>query len=251
MSSFRGVLAAAVLGILCMAAWPVEAAAAEESAANSWEAEYEEGYEPNGEIVWDPLEPVNRGIFWFNDKLYFYALKPVAKGYRAVVPEAGREAVGNVFTNLGAPVRIANNALQGKVIATLDELTIFLANSIFGLGGIFDLHKESRKPSPEDFGQTLGFYGMPPGPYLVLPLLGPRNLRDGAGAFADNLVEPLPSPYYLKVHQAEVIAAVTGEQINYLSLDKDSYEAVKRESLDPYVTIRDAYMQSRAAKVAK
>ncbi len=129
--------------------------------------------------------------------------------------------------------------------------TIFLANSIFGLGGIFDLHKNSSKPSPEDFGQTLGHYGIPPGPYLVLPFFGPRNLRDGVGMAADNLVDPLPSPYYLKVNEAEVIAAVTGEQINYLSLDKDSYEAIARESLDPYLTIRDAYMQNRAAKVAQ
>jgi phospholipid-binding lipoprotein MlaA len=85
----------------------------------------------------------------------------------------------------------------------------------------------------------------------VFPLIGPRNLRDGVAMAADNLVDPLPSPYYLKVHQYEVIAAVTGEQINHLSLDKDTYEAVVRESLDPYVTVRDAYMQHRAAKIAK
>ena len=251
MAAWRVLLVGMALALLWSSAGLVVGAAAEESACAPVESSLGDGYEPNGDEAWDPLEPVNRGIFWFNDKLYFYALKPVAKGYRAVVPEAGREAVGNVFTNLGAPMRIVNNALQGKVIGTLDELTIFLANSIFGLGGIFDLHKESRKPTPEDFGQTLGYYGMPPGPYLVLPFLGPRNLRDGVGTVADSFVEPLPSPYYLKVHQAEVIAAVTGEQINYLSLDKDSYEAVVRESLDPYVTIRDAYMQSRAAKVAK
>lgn len=247
----RSLIAAVVFGGWCLIAGPGAAMAAEDPAAPAGEIDFEEGYEPNGEVVWDPIEPVNRGIFWFNDKLYFYALKPVARGYRAAVPEAGREAVQNVFTNLGAPVRIVNSALQGKVIGTLDELAIFLANSIFGLGGIFDLHKESRKPSPEDFGQTLGHYGIPPGPYLVLPFVGPRNLRDGVGMAADSLVEPLPSPYYLKVHQAEVIAAVTGEQINALSLDKDTYEAVVRESLDPYLTVRDAYMQNRAAKVAK
>ena len=247
----RSLIAAVVFGGWCLTGSAGAVLAAEEPAAPVETIDFEEGYEPNGERVWDPIEPVNRGIFWFNDKLYFYALKPIAKGYRTVVPEPGREAVANVFTNLGAPVRIVNNALQGKVIGTLDELTIFLANSIFGLGGIFDLHEDSRKPSPEDFGQTLGHYGIPPGPYLVLPFIGPRNLRDGAGMAADNLVDPLPSPYYLKVHQAEVIAAVTGEQINYLSLDKDSYEAIVRESLDPYLTIRDAYMQNRAAKVAK
>jgi phospholipid-binding lipoprotein MlaA len=208
-------------------------------------------YEANGNMVWDPLEPFNRGVFWVNDKLYLYALKPLAKGYRIVVPEPGREAVGNVFNNLGAPVRIVNNALQGKVIGTLDELAIFLANSIFGLGGIIDLHATTKKPAREDFGQTLGHYGIPPGPYLVLPLSGPRNLRDGIGLAADGLVDPFPSPYYLKVHQEEALAATLVEQINFLSLDKDTYEAVIRESLDPYVTIRDAYMQNRAAKIAR
>jgi phospholipid-binding lipoprotein MlaA len=230
---------------------PVAAAAEDSTCCPPVATALGDDYEMNGEVAWDPLEPVNRGIFWFNDKLYFYALKPVAKGYRAVVPEPGRKAVGNVFTNLGAPVRIVNHALQGKLICTLDELTIFLANSIFGLGGIFDLHADSRKPPAEDFGQTLGYYGIPAGPYLVLPFVGPRNLRDGVGMAADGLVEPLPSPYYLKVHQAEVISAVIGEQINHLSLDKDSYEAVVRESLDPYVTVRDAYMQNRAARVAR
>src|SRR5512147_1456836 len=175
--SLRSLMAAILLGWGCLGGGPAFAMAADDSAAAAGEIDFEEGYEPNGEKVWDPIEPVNRGIFWFNDKLYFYALKPIAKGYRAVVPEPGREAVGNVFTNLGAPVRIVNNALQGKVIGTLDELTIFLANSIFGLGGIFDLHEDSRKPSAEDFGQTLGHYGIPPGPYLVLPFIGPRNLR--------------------------------------------------------------------------
>jgi phospholipid-binding lipoprotein MlaA len=251
MLSLRGLLATVLVGGWCLIAWPAGAAAAEESAGTLADSTIDEEFQPDDETTWDPLEPVNRGIFWVNDKLYFYALKPVARGYRAVVPEPGRKAVGNVFTNLSAPVRIVNNALQGKVIGTLDELTIFLANSIFGLGGIFDLHENGRKPTPEDFGQTLGYYGVPAGPYLVLPLFGPRNLRDGVGMAADSLVDPLPSPYYLKVHQYEVIAAVTGEQINHLSLDKDTYEAVVRESIDPYLTIRDAYMQNRAAKVAK
>ncbi|TLM68209.1 MAG: VacJ family lipoprotein [Deltaproteobacteria bacterium] len=248
MLSLRMLLMGAVLGlwgVVAVAAGP--AAAADEPSAPP----LDEGYEVNGDSVWDPIEPVNRGFFWVNDKLYFYFLKPVARGYRAAVPEPGRVAVRNVFRNLDAPVRIVNNALQGKVVGTLDELAIFLSNSIFGLGGIIDLHADSGKPSPEDFGQTLGYYGVPAGPYLVLPIIGSRNLRDGAGQAVDRLVDPIPSPYYLKMSQLEIAAITTGEQINHLSLDKDSYEAVLRDSLDPYVTIRDAYMQNRAAKVAK
>ncbi len=117
----RSLIVAILLGGWCLTGGAVTLLAAEDPAAPIEEIDFEEGYEPNGERAWDPIEPVNRGIFWFNDKLYFYALKPIAKGYRAVVPEAGREAVGNVFTNLGAPIRIVNNALQGKVIGTLDE----------------------------------------------------------------------------------------------------------------------------------
>lgn len=251
MGSLRIFWAGVILGVWGLVLLPIGRSVAAESSCCPQESAIGDGYEVNGDSSWDPIEPVNRGFFWFNDKLYFYALKPAAKGYRAMVPAPGRKAVDNVFNNLGAPIRIVNNALQGKIVCTLDELGIFLANSIFGLGGIFDLHEQGRKPSPEDFGQTLGYYGIPAGPYLVLPFVGPRDLRDGVGLAVDRLVDPIPSPYYVKMHQAEVMGLLTAEQVNYLSLDKDSYEAVVRESLDPYVTIRDAYMQNRAAKVAR
>ncbi|MBW2476390.1 MAG: VacJ family lipoprotein [Deltaproteobacteria bacterium] len=203
-------------------------------------------------IVWDPIEPINRGIFWVNDKLYFYLLKPVARGYRWAVPEPGREAVDNVFNNLNAPVRILNSFLQGKVQNGLDELTKFCANSIFGIAGIFNLHSETEpQPSKEDFGQTLGDYGIGPGFYLVLPVFGPSNLRDGVGLFADRLVEPIPSPYYFKMHDYEVWALGAYQQVNWLSLDKDTYESIKRDALDPYLFVRNAYMQKRAAEIDK
>lgn len=250
MLSLRNLLAGVFLGALGMTLVSADGAAAATTCPPQ-EVTLGEDYEPYCESFWDPIEPVNRGFFWFNDKFYRYALKPVARGYRAVVPEPGRKAVGNVFTNLGAPVRIANNVLQGKVVGTLDELGIFLANSTFGLGGVFDLHMETRKPSPEDFGQTLGYYGIPAGPYLVLPFVGSLNLRDGVGRVVDSYVEPVSSPYYMKMYQYEELAVVVGERINALSLDKDTYETVTREALDPYATIRDAYMQNRAAKIAK
>lgn len=251
MLSLRALLAGVFLGGLGLTVILAGGAVAAESSCQSQETTFGDDYEANGDTAWDPIEPVNRGFFWVNDKFYLYALKPVARGYRAVVPEPGRKAVGNVFTNLGAPVRIANNVLQGKVICTLDELGIFLANSTFGLGGVFDLHTETVKPSAEDFGQTLGYYGIPAGPYLVFPFVGSLTLRDGVGMAADSYVDPVSSPYYLKMSRYEVLAATTGEKINALSLDKDTYETVTRESLDPYVTIRDAYMQNRAAKIAK
>lgn len=202
--------------------------------------------------VWDPLEPFNRGMFWFNDKLYVYALKPVAKGYRAVTPEPVREAVGNFFHNLTAPVRIVNSLLQFKIINTLDELTIFCVNSTLGLGGFFDLTEDApRQPSPEDFGQTLGHYGAPAGFYLVLPVLGSTSARDAVGLVADSLASPVSSPYYGKLQLPETAGLQAADTVNGLSLDKDTYEAIKRDALDPYLFVRDAYMQQRQAKVDK
>jgi phospholipid-binding lipoprotein MlaA len=202
--------------------------------------------------VWDPLEPFNRGMFWFNDKLYLYVLKPMAKGYRSVAPEPVRESVGNFFHNLTAPVRVVNSILQGKVTNALDELTMFCANSTLGLGGLFDLEKNApRQPSPEDFGQTLGHYGTPPGFYLVLPVFGSSNARDAVGLVADSLTAPIPSPYYVKLQMVEVVGLQTYDTVNGLSLDKDTYEAIKRDALDPYLFVRNAYMQQRQARVDK
>jgi phospholipid-binding lipoprotein MlaA len=202
--------------------------------------------------VWDPLEPFNRSMFWFNDKLYVYALKPVARGYRAITPEPVRESVGNFFKNLKAPVSVVNSMLQGKVINTLDEFTMFLVNSTLGLGGLFDLQDEhGRRPTPEDFGQTLGHYGTPPGFYLVLPVIGSSNSRDVVGLVADSLTAPVSSPIHGKLQPVEVAGLKAYDTVNGLSLDKDTYEAIKRENLDPYLFVRNAYMQQRQARVDK
>lgn len=203
-------------------------------------------------VVWDPIEPVNRGVFWFNDKLYIYVLKPVARGYRAVLPEPVRDCVGNFFHNLAAPVRVVNALLQLKVGRAADELLKFLFNSTFGLAGIFDLgYGLPSDEDEEDFGQTLGHYGASPGFYLVIPILGPSNARDAVGRVADALTHPVPSPYYMQMKPLEVAGVQSYDKVNELSLDKDTYEAIKQDALDPYLFVRDAYMQNRAARVDK
>lgn len=243
--------------LLLLAALPVRAADTDPAVGAGPTAGLERDWtnfqdDEQGLDVWDPLEPFNRGVFWFNDKLYFYALKPVARGYRAVAPEPVRESVGNFFHNLTAPVRILNSVLQFKITNALDELTIFCANSTLGIGGLFDLQSgNARQPSPEDFGQTLGFYGTPPGFYLVLPVFGSTSARDAVGLVGDTLAAPIPSPYYVKLQTAEVVGLQTYDTVNGLSLDKDSYEAVKQDSLDPYLFVRNAYMQQRQARVEK
>jgi phospholipid-binding lipoprotein MlaA len=200
--------------------------------------------------VWDPIEPFNRGMFWFNDKLYFYALKPVARGYRAVLHEDLRQAVGNFFHNLATPVRFLNALLQLKGVKATDELVKCIFNSTFGLAGFLDVGAGlPADQDGEDFGQTLGHYGTPPGFYLVIPILGPSNARDAVGKVADAMTHPVTSPYYFKMKPLEVVGAQALEKVNALSLDKDTYEAIKQDALDPYLFVRNAFMQNRAAKI--
>jgi len=195
----------------------------------------------------DPLEPLNRGVFWFNDKLYFYLLKPIARGYR-VVPEPARISVSHFFDNLMSPVRFANNVLQFKFSRAGEELGRFVFNSTVGVLGLFDPADSwlDLKRRDEDTGQTLGHYGVGNGFYLVLPALGPSSLRDGVGRVGDYFLEPLSYADITWLEQGGIRAF---DMVNEISLDKDTYEAIKREQLDPYLFIRDAYAQRRAAQV--
>jgi len=203
-------------------------------------------------IVNDPIEPFNRVMFWFNDKLYFYLFKPIARGYR-LVPEPARVSVSNFFSNLGTPVRLANSILQFKFDGTGREIGRFVINSTVGLLGLFDPARSwlGLEKQDEDFGQTLGVYGAGPGFYLVLPVFGPSSLRDGAGLVGDYFVDPISSPWYFKLRTWEQVALKSYDRVNALSLDKDTYEGIKKEALDPYLFVRDAYLQHRAAKIAR
>jgi len=199
-------------------------------------------------VVFDPLEGVNRAVFVFNDKLYFYLLKPVARAFR-IIPEPVRVSVGNFFSNLAAPIRVVNNSLQGKIGPAGGELMRFIINTTVGIGGLFDpaTRYAAIPKSNEDFGQTLGRYGIGPGPYLVLPLVGPSSARDGVGWAVDLFLDPLP---YL-ASGVEYWAAKGTSTVNTVSLDKDTYEGIKRDALDPYLFVRDAYAQHRAGKVER
>ncbi len=207
----------------------------------------EEELSPPATIA-DPIEPFNRAMFTFNDKAYYWFFKPVAKGYNVVVPQVVRVSVRNFFTNLATPIRVANNLLQGKFRATGTELLRFAVNSTFGIGGLFDpaydgFHLEGKDA---DLGQTLGRYGLGQGMYLVLPLLGPTTLRDGVGRAGDMFLDPLSY-----IHPAEASIEVNAYKMeNGLSLRIGDYEDLTEPALDPYVAVRDAYVQHRAGKVA-
>jgi phospholipid-binding lipoprotein MlaA len=140
--------------------------------------------------------------------------------------------------------------LQLKFKKAGTELGRFVINTTLGFLGLFDpAYQMGLKKHDEDFGQTLGHYGSGTGFYLVLPVFGPSNLRDGVGLVVDSLTDPISSPYYFKLKPGEVIGLKVYDRINDLSLDKDTYEGIKRDAFDPYLFVRKAYVQHRAAKV--
>lgn len=200
--------------------------------------------------VYDPIEPFNRAMFWTNDKLYFYFVKPIAKGYRFIVPERGRISISNFFSNIATPIRIINSALQFKFKDAGTEIGRLAINSTIGILGFFDPAKNHMniKMKDEDFGQTLGHYGSGSGFYLVVPFFGPSNARDGVGLIVDGFLDPA---LYIMEKRTDYVGLKLFEAINKLSLDKDTYEGIVRDEIDPYLFIRDAYAQYRAGKIRK
>ena len=210
--------------------------------------EWEDDFEDEEPVtIADPLEPFNRMVFKFNDKLYFWFLKPVATVYKKVLPEQARISISNFYDNIRAPIRFVNCTLQGKGRPAAIVLSRFMVNSTIGVLGLFDPAQNllNLKPQKEDMGQTLGWYGLGHGFYLVLPLFGPSSLRDGVGFVGDIFLDPInyigDLKWYAGVRLEEVI--------NYSSLHMGVYEDIKKESLDPYLFIRNAYVQRRAKQV--
>ncbi|HBD06923.1 MAG TPA: VacJ family lipoprotein [Syntrophobacteraceae bacterium] len=196
----------------------------------------------------DPLEPVNRFWFKFNDRLYSWVLKPIAKAYKTVIPEPARVMADNAFYNFRFPIRFVNNLLQLKLEGAGTELLSFVVNSTVGCGGMFDpAQKEFHlKRYKEDFGQTLGYYRMPPVIYIVWPFLGPSSLRDTLGRAADSFTSGLYWLSYFEVLEwYESAGFVAWDEVNYMSLHLGEYEDFKRAALDPYVAMRSVYYQYR------
>lgn len=201
-------------------------------------------------LISDPLETYNRAVFWINDKFYFHLLKPVARAWRKV-PEPARISAGNFFSNLFAPVRAANCLLQGKIDDFGNEVGRFMVNTTVGILGFSDQAKKMSGigQKNEDFGQTLGVWGFGQGFYFVIPLLGPSSLRDTTGFFGDFLLDPI----YWTAPEREILyfTIKAGAYVNTTSLDKDTYEGIKRQALDPYLFVKNAYAQKRQADVSK
>ncbi|MBS4096232.1 MAG: VacJ family lipoprotein [Sulfuricella sp.] len=190
----------------------------------------------------DPLEPLNRGIYQLNDTVDKAVIKPVAQGYKAVLPQPVRTGVGNFFSNLDDAVVVANDLLQFKLERSVNDFLRLLTNTTIGLAGLLDVATPmGLEKHNEDFGQTLGYWGIPDGPYLVLPILGPSSFRDTLGRVADWQVDPLTQ--HPEVAERNWGVAVKLEDVRARLLDTD--QVLDDAAIDPYVFVRDAYLQRR------
>jgi phospholipid-binding lipoprotein MlaA len=205
--------------------------------------------EENKPRVNDPLERMNRFVFKINDKLYFWAIKPVATVYSAFVPLGVRTAIDNAAKNFEFPARFANSILQQRGDKAGIEMERVVINSTLGVGGMFDVAQSKfgiSNPDEEDFGQTLAVYGVGSGPFLMLPVLGPSDVRDTFGYAMDHTVF---DPLFWISYPTWVSYTVKAEKIvNKASLKAGMYEDFKNSAIDPYVSMRDAYMQRREAR---
>jgi phospholipid-binding lipoprotein MlaA len=194
----------------------------------------------------DPFEPFNRSMYKFNDALDKAVLKPAAKGYTAVVPPPGRTMVNNFFSNLDDVVVTLNDVLQFKLVQALSDGGRFLINTTLGAGGIADAATKFGFPKHnEDFGQTLGYWGIESGPYLVIPFFGPSSVRDGVGLYTDSITSPTSNIKPVSNRNQTIIFNGVRVRANLLENEKLLEEA----GLDPYSFMRDAYLSHRQSLV--
>ena len=203
--------------------------------------------------VSDPLERVNRTIFKFNDSVYRKVMKPIARGYQKVVPRIVRRGLGSFFDNIRFPVRFLSCALQGKFDRSAAETGKFLINSTVGVGGfikVSDRIPELQVPE-EDVGQAFGKWGFKPGPYIVLPVLGPSSVRDTFGRVGDMACTPTSWRFWQHYDWRWRAGVITTDVVNSTPDIIDMYESMKQSAIDPYVAMRNGYLDYREAAVKK
>jgi phospholipid-binding lipoprotein MlaA len=194
----------------------------------------------------DPLEPLNRGVYKFNDGVDHLIVKPAAEFYSVVVPQFVRRGVSNFFSNLDDVIVALNNLLQGKLVQAGSDVARFAVNTTVGVLGLFDVasHVGLEKHN-EDFGQTLGYWGIRDGPYLVLPLLGPSSARDAVGWVGD--IYAWPGTYVEPTRDRNIVAGLRFFDARYQLLGAS--RILETAAIDPYTFVRDAYLQRRRSLV--
>ena len=191
--------------------------------------------------IYDPWEPLNRRVHSFNDTVDRFSFKPLAKGYEKVFPRFVRTGINNFSKNLRTPLFIVNNLLQGKVTRSVSETGRLIVNSAFGVGGLFDVATQmGMETYREDFGQTLAVWGVPDGPYVVIPILGPRNLRDATMIPLNFAADPL-----LYLDHDRTRRTIYFVRAVDLRAELFTAEALIEDSFDRYLAIRESYLQNR------
>jgi phospholipid-binding lipoprotein MlaA len=200
------------------------------------------------DFEYDPWEPFNEKMFWFNrEVLDRFVLKPAATAWDFILPTPVQKGIHNVFDNLAVVRRVVNNALQLKFTGAAKEAARFTINSTIGVVGFFDIAKEGFgiEQSNQDMGLTLGVWGIGPGPFLILPFLPPLTVRDGIGFAVDTAM----TPYIYFVPWYATLGATATNMVNERSLNLDSFERVAESTVDLYGAVRNAYLQRRAAAI--
>ena len=208
----------------------------------------------NVATIADPAEKLNRGTFWLNHQIYNYVLRPFSKAYEFVLPAPARTAIHNVFDNVEYPVRVVNHTLQLEFKRADLETRKFLLNSVAGVGGILrvsDRIPELASIPPADTGQTFAKWGIDHGAYVVLPVLGPRSLRDTVGMAGDYALNPVSWLTYGGIGGATALAVTGPGAARNVHSRMKVYDAATENAIDPYLAVRSGYIQYRAEAASK
>jgi len=252
----RRIAALAACPLLCALGAPLRAEeppnpSHASSALENYDPLYDEADETEpDELISDPLEPMNRAFFRFNEGVDWLIFDPLTQGYRFLVPSPARRGIERAFHNLNSPVIFANLVLQGRGRDAAQTFGRFAANTTLGVVGIFDYAEDviGWKRTDADFGQTLAVYGTPSGPYLVVPVFGPSTVRDGFGTVVDQVMDPLT--YFVAPLQLQWSLLFGGSQgLAYREANADALQALREASVDFYAAMRSAYSQAREGDV--
>jgi len=233
-----------IMTLLAVAAFSITAAGCASTGSNT------ETVQVGDEVISDPMEGMNRGVFAFNEAVDKAVLEPVARGYRYVTPKPVRSGVRNFLRNLKSPIVMGNQLLQGDLEGFANATGRLFINTLLGVGGLFDVADMGGiEYEPEDFGQTLAVWGVGNGPYMIIPLLGPSTVRDGTGLLVDSFADPVR--IYMFNHDLEWLH-YTRLGVSVIDAREEMLDIVddlRANSFDYYAAIRSAYYQRRQALV--